>query len=224
MYHRHVVAKATFSTIDSHIWHLLWKWARRRHPTKGARWVRQRYYRRDGHRSATERPATWWSKFGGISTLDRLFLRSSTPFLALASLRLGHYRAGYAASWRYCPGQVQPTCLDSHCHVASRCRAARHRCHSSAPFHQNHADLCQGPRRPAAGDSTPPPASTPPACGESHPSEAADYNDSSHSPSTTVLKNKALFACLQVNYEESDGSLYGTVRGLRVFDGPVAWA
>ena len=39
MYHRHVVAKATFSTIDSHIWHLLWKWARRRHPTKGARWA-----------------------------------------------------------------------------------------------------------------------------------------------------------------------------------------
>ncbi|WP_354675259.1 group II intron reverse transcriptase/maturase [Cupriavidus alkaliphilus] len=51
MYHRHVVAKATFSTIDSHIWHLLWQWARRRHPTKGARWVRQRYFRRDGHRS-----------------------------------------------------------------------------------------------------------------------------------------------------------------------------
>ncbi|KAI3605754.1 Retron-type RNA-directed DNA polymerase (plasmid) [Cupriavidus necator H850] len=51
MYHRHVVAKATFSTIDSHIWHLLWKWARRRHPTKGARWVRKRYFRCDGHRS-----------------------------------------------------------------------------------------------------------------------------------------------------------------------------
>ena len=26
MYHRHVVAKATFSLIDSHIWQLLWKW------------------------------------------------------------------------------------------------------------------------------------------------------------------------------------------------------
>ena len=51
MYHHHVVAKASFSSIDSHIWQLLWKWAKRRHPTKGARWVRNRYFRVDGHRS-----------------------------------------------------------------------------------------------------------------------------------------------------------------------------
>lgn len=51
MYHRHIVAKATFSLIDSHIWQLLWRWALRRHPTKGARWVRRRYFRSDGQRS-----------------------------------------------------------------------------------------------------------------------------------------------------------------------------
>ena len=51
MYHRHVVAKASFSSIDSHIWQMLWKWASRRHPMKGARWVRNRYFRADGHRS-----------------------------------------------------------------------------------------------------------------------------------------------------------------------------
>lgn len=51
MYHRHVVAKASFSSIDSRIWSLLWKWAVRRHPTKGARWVRNRYFHTDGHRS-----------------------------------------------------------------------------------------------------------------------------------------------------------------------------
>ena len=50
-FHRHVVAKASFSSIDSHIWQLLWKWASRRHPMKGARWVRNRYFRIDGHRS-----------------------------------------------------------------------------------------------------------------------------------------------------------------------------
>lgn len=60
MYHRHVVAKASFSSIDSHIWQMLWKWASRRHPMKGARWVRNRYFRVDGHRSwdfATKGPA-----------------------------------------------------------------------------------------------------------------------------------------------------------------------
>jgi len=32
MYHRHIVAKATFSSVDSHIWRRLWQWACRRHP------------------------------------------------------------------------------------------------------------------------------------------------------------------------------------------------
>jgi RNA-directed DNA polymerase len=50
-YHHHVTAKACFSSVDAQIWHLLWKWARRRHPTKGARWVRKRYFHADGSRS-----------------------------------------------------------------------------------------------------------------------------------------------------------------------------
>jgi len=40
---------------------------------------------------------------------------------------------------------------------------------------------------------------------------------------TTVLRNKALFTCLQVCCEESDGNLCEAVRGVRVSDGPVAW-
>lgn len=45
MYHRHAAAKATFSSVDSHIWHMLFRWALRRHTTKGARWVLRRYFR-----------------------------------------------------------------------------------------------------------------------------------------------------------------------------------
>lgn len=33
-YHRHIVAKETFAYIDHQIWHLLWNWAKRRHPNK----------------------------------------------------------------------------------------------------------------------------------------------------------------------------------------------
>lgn len=51
MYHRHIVAKAAFSSIDSHIWRMLWQWARRRHPMKGARWIKARYFRTIGARS-----------------------------------------------------------------------------------------------------------------------------------------------------------------------------
>lgn len=44
MYYRHVVAKRTFATIDNAMWPMLYKWARRRHPTKSHRWVRQHYF------------------------------------------------------------------------------------------------------------------------------------------------------------------------------------
>jgi RNA-directed DNA polymerase len=45
-YHRHVVAKATFASIDHTIWQFLWKWAKRRHPSKGAHWIKQKYFPR----------------------------------------------------------------------------------------------------------------------------------------------------------------------------------
>ena len=48
MYHRHSVAKACYSEVDFHIWRMLWRWARRRHPTKGAKWVMRRYFHSDG--------------------------------------------------------------------------------------------------------------------------------------------------------------------------------
>src|SRR5690606_9360503 len=51
MYHRHAAAKATFSRIDDYIWRMLWRWALRRHPAKGARWVLRRYFRVRGSRS-----------------------------------------------------------------------------------------------------------------------------------------------------------------------------
>jgi RNA-directed DNA polymerase len=43
-YHRHVVSSRVFAAIDHHVWHALYCWARRRHPKKGYRWVRRRYF------------------------------------------------------------------------------------------------------------------------------------------------------------------------------------
>jgi RNA-directed DNA polymerase len=49
-YHRHVVSKETFAAVDAAIFKLLWRWATRRHPHKGARWVRKTYFRTQGYR------------------------------------------------------------------------------------------------------------------------------------------------------------------------------
>jgi RNA-directed DNA polymerase len=50
MYHRHAVAAATFSRIDHLVWSKLWGWAKRRHPRKNARWIKARYFHRQGPR------------------------------------------------------------------------------------------------------------------------------------------------------------------------------
>jgi RNA-directed DNA polymerase len=76
-YHSHVVAKKTFARVDTNVWSMLWRWAERRHPEKGARWVKQRYFKTRGTRnwvfSATEK-----NEDGTLRELN-LFLESDTP-------------------------------------------------------------------------------------------------------------------------------------------------
>src|SRR5690606_24040594 len=43
-YHRHAVSSRASSKVDAEIFEALWRWARRRHPNKGARWVRSKYF------------------------------------------------------------------------------------------------------------------------------------------------------------------------------------
>jgi RNA-directed DNA polymerase len=40
-----VVAKKTFARNDHNICLLLWQWAARRHPNKGAKWVKEKYFK-----------------------------------------------------------------------------------------------------------------------------------------------------------------------------------
>jgi len=44
MYYRFVVSKKTFSNIDNHIWQKLWRWAKRRHPNRGKKWIMKKYF------------------------------------------------------------------------------------------------------------------------------------------------------------------------------------
>ena len=50
-YHRHAVAKRAFSSLDYQIWIMLWQWAERRHPNKGARWIKKKYLITPGNRN-----------------------------------------------------------------------------------------------------------------------------------------------------------------------------
>jgi RNA-directed DNA polymerase len=44
-YYKYVVSKEIFGYISHRIWQYLWRWAKRRHPNKNTKWVRQRYFK-----------------------------------------------------------------------------------------------------------------------------------------------------------------------------------
>ena len=76
-YHRHTMNKSTFARVDHEIFFCLWRWARRRHPGKPARWRKQKYFAQHSGRN--------WSFFGETWSDDGqpskiwLLRASSTP-------------------------------------------------------------------------------------------------------------------------------------------------
>ena len=50
LYHRHVVSKAIFNSVDHAIFQALWAWAVRRHRNKTRRWIKDKYFHVQGLR------------------------------------------------------------------------------------------------------------------------------------------------------------------------------
>ena len=49
-YHRHNSSSDTYSYVDHRLFKMEWKWAKRRHPGKPLRWVKEKYFRRQNKR------------------------------------------------------------------------------------------------------------------------------------------------------------------------------
>jgi RNA-directed DNA polymerase len=77
LYHRHAASKRTFARVDDGILRKLWRWARRRHRSKSAAWVRAKYFTRTGDSRWTFR-GTITNPDGGKHTV-RLFAARSVP-------------------------------------------------------------------------------------------------------------------------------------------------
>ncbi|MFC4349170.1 group II intron reverse transcriptase/maturase [Kordiimonas lipolytica] len=50
-YHKSVAAGQTFTYVDHALWKLQWRWAKRRHPEKPAKWIMKRYFMTKGRRN-----------------------------------------------------------------------------------------------------------------------------------------------------------------------------
>ena len=68
-YHRYVASKATFNSVDHAIFEALWRWAKRRHPRKGRKWIARKYFRTVG--------ADNWVFHGDATGQDRLLLSAA---------------------------------------------------------------------------------------------------------------------------------------------------
>jgi RNA-directed DNA polymerase len=73
-FHRHAAAKKTFVHVDMAIFKALWRWARRRHPQKGKRWIKDRYFGRMRNQN--------WRFFGKAQDKDGATIQN---WLCLAS-------------------------------------------------------------------------------------------------------------------------------------------
>jgi len=84
-YHRHSASKRTFAKVDYAIFQAIWQWAKRRHPQKGRRWVRKKYFKTQGTRT--------WIFCGeledrkGKPRSTRLIFASNTPIKRHVKIR-----------------------------------------------------------------------------------------------------------------------------------------
>ncbi len=83
-YHRHIVASRTFARVDYLIWRALWRWAKRRHPRKGARWVLKHYFTTIGNENGV-----FCARFNTArgQGLVRLFKTSRMPIVRHVKVR-----------------------------------------------------------------------------------------------------------------------------------------
>lgn len=78
-YHRHVVAKKAFHTMDHRIWQLLWRWAKRRHPNKGRCWIKAKYFKQTDKQRWAFQVITKDRMFNGQRVTTALLKASDTP-------------------------------------------------------------------------------------------------------------------------------------------------
>lgn len=86
-YHRHVVAKDTFQTVDREIWRCLWQWAKRRHPKKNRYWIKDKYFKNVGTRTWVFAAETGDILPNGKPKLVKLVYAGETPIRRFCKIR-----------------------------------------------------------------------------------------------------------------------------------------
>lgn len=87
-YHRHAVSKRCFQSVDRDVWRALWRWARRRHPNKNGRWIRERYFKVIGSRTWVFAVESAQAGAAGRTQFHELWSASRTPIRRHTKIRV----------------------------------------------------------------------------------------------------------------------------------------
>ena len=84
-YHRNVCAKQSYAKIDYFIFHTLWRWAKRRHPNKSAKWIKNRYWKSTPTRDWTFKDGETSLKYAieTLITRHRIIKLDANPYLPI---------------------------------------------------------------------------------------------------------------------------------------------
>jgi len=86
-YHKVAVSKKVFVRVDNEIWHLLWRWAKRRHPNKPNRWITRKYFKSTGLRNGVFMTELRTTKPNGKSKWLKLVSASETKIRRHVKIR-----------------------------------------------------------------------------------------------------------------------------------------
>ena len=84
-----VVSSHVFNRLDSEIFYKIWRWAVRRHPKKGAKWIRRKYFRKHGN--------NMWR----FKTHDGKLLVRHTDHHIKRHIKVKNTRTPYDGDWVY---------------------------------------------------------------------------------------------------------------------------
>ena len=91
-YHRKIISSRMFSKLDSTIFWKIWNWAKRRHPNKSTRWVKQKYFIKQGKRD-------WIFSARDKGKIVSLFSAQSIPIVR--HLKIRNRANPFDKSWNY---------------------------------------------------------------------------------------------------------------------------
>lgn len=98
-YHQHIVAAETFRYVNFQLWKKLWRWCLRRHPSKGKRWIRRKYFNAGWMLHARDADGRHWVLYRASTTPIRRHIKIKSGANPYAPEWESYFEKRQALTW-----------------------------------------------------------------------------------------------------------------------------